>query len=137
MPEIGANLSNRGAILDVGLSASSTMLRHGGRTATYSALIDTGAEITFISPIVVAYVRPIIVGRTYVNQAKRFGLNVATYDVRLRFEGHLTPGRWFKIEAPEVQPALPNIDIIIGRDLLQFVRMTWDGPGGSSGVEYI
>ena len=45
-----------------------------------------------------------------------------TYFIRLKFEGHIGQGRWFGLEVIESQPSTPNVDVLIGMDLL--VRST-------------
>ena len=129
-------LSSNGAILEITVSASRERVKHGGGIRTYSALVDTGAELSFISPDVVAGTAPTLLRYVYINQANGSGAYAASYDVRFRFGDDGSPGLWLDAEAPMVQPATPDVDIIIGRDLLQAVRMTWDGPGGSFEVEY-
>ena len=51
-------LSSNGAILEITVSASRERVKHGGGIRTYSALVDTGAELSFISPDVVAGTAP-------------------------------------------------------------------------------
>ncbi len=51
-----------------------------------------------------------------------------TYDIRIRFGGHSARGRWFNLEAVETQPATPDIDILIGMELLLKIDMAWLGP---------
>ena len=50
-----------------------------------------------------------------------------TYDVRIRFGGHSGPGRWFSVEVVEVQPATPDVDVLIGMDLLIKIDLAWMG----------
>ena len=34
------------------------------------------------------------------------------------------------MEVIEYQPSTPNVDVLIGMDLLVRINMTWDGPQG-------
>jgi hypothetical protein len=53
-----------------------------------------------------------------------------TYFVRLKFGGHNARGRWFGLEVVVYQPTTPDVDVLIGMDLLVRLKMTWDGPRG-------
>jgi hypothetical protein len=53
-----------------------------------------------------------------------------TFFVRLKFGGHTGRGRWFGLEAIEYRPSTPDVDVLIGMDLLIKIKMAWDGPRG-------
>jgi predicted aspartyl protease len=94
------------------------------------ALIDTGATATTISPAVREALNPMKVGRARVNHP---GLGVVwddTYFVRLKFGRSAKQSRWFGLEVIVYQPSTPNIDVLIGMDLLVRINMAWDGPRG-------
>ena len=38
------------------------------------------------------------------------------------------PGRWFSLEAVEVQPATADVSVLIGHDILLQIDMAWLGP---------
>jgi predicted aspartyl protease len=119
-----------GAQTDVGLDVGSRHAPWAGPPSTRRALLDTGATATTISPAVREALNPMKIGRARVNLP---GLGVVwddTYFVRLRFGGSAKPGRWFGLEVIEYQPSTPNIDVLIGMDLLVRINMVWDGPGG-------
>jgi hypothetical protein len=52
------------------------------------------------------------------------------YNIRLKFEDHLTPGRWFELEAVETAPVTPGVDLLIGQDLLLMLTFFFNGPLG-------
>jgi hypothetical protein len=117
-----------GLLIDVGLSVPKAYARWGGPPRTWRALIDTGADMTAISPATVAALRPMQIGTKPVGRPGGGRSVCDTYDVRLRFGGHAARGRWFNLEAIAVQPATASIDVLIGLDLLLQIDMTWLGP---------
>jgi hypothetical protein len=44
------------------------------------------------------------------------------------FEGDSGSGRWFNLEVIEARPLTPDVDVLIGMDLLVRMSMIWDGP---------
>ncbi len=128
MPLLTIPLLDAGAFLDVGVGASRSLTGPANRPDTWRALIDTGADMTVISSAVVAALQPQKLGTAPVGRAGGGRSFPLTYDVRLRFGGHAGPGRWYPAEAVEVQPATPNVDVLIGMDLLIRIDMGWAGP---------
>jgi hypothetical protein len=65
-----------------------------------------------------------------------------TWDIRLAFEPDPQDpqwwlrGQWFNLEAIEVTPASAGVDVLIGRDLLKKIVMSWDGPRSKVLVMY-
>jgi len=100
----------------------------GGAPRSYSALIDTGASTTAISRKVIAEVQPQQVGSVKFGRAGSADAVGYLYDIRLKFDSHLLPGRWFDLEAIETDPATPGVDILIGQDLLLKLTMVYNGP---------
>ena len=49
-------------------------------------------------------------------------------DIRIRFGGHSAQGRWFNLEAVEIQPATAGVDVLIGMELFLKIDMVWLGP---------
>jgi predicted aspartyl protease len=123
MPIFPVPLGPAGPQIDVGVSVSKSYAPWGGPPGTWKALIDTGASMTTVSPDVVSALRPLRLG---IQPIRRAGGSFAmhdTYDVRIRFGGHSIRGRWFNLEAVEIQPATADIDILIGVDLLLKIDM--------------
>jgi hypothetical protein len=58
------------------------------------------------------------------------------YDLRLKFEGHLSPGRWFDLTVVETAPATPGVDVLIGQDLLLRLTLLYNGPLGKLVLMY-
>ena len=84
--------------------------------------------MTTISPGIVAVLRPMQIGTQPVSRAGGGSAVCDTYDIRLRFGGHAAPGRWFSLEAVEVQPATADVSVLIGHDILLQIDMAWLGP---------
>jgi predicted aspartyl protease len=127
MPLLPIPLLPAGAFLDVGVGASQPFTGPANRPDTWRALIDTGADMTTISPSVVSTLHPVLIGSVPVGRAGGGTVWHDTYYVRIRFGGHSGPGRWFPVEAIEVQAATPNVDVLIGMDLLIKIDMAWMG----------
>jgi hypothetical protein len=128
MPIIQIPLGLDGPMVDVSLSVPKTYAPWGGPPGTWRALIDTGSNMTTISPAVVAALQPMRLGAQAVRRPVSGVKWCDTYDVRLRF-GRVH-GRWFHTEALEVQPATTDVDVLIGMDLLLQIDMAWHGPRG-------
>jgi hypothetical protein len=128
MPLLPIPLGPVGPLIDVGLSVPRAYAPWGGPPGTWKALIDTGADATAISPTVVAALRPMRIGTLPVGRPGGGRAACDTYDIRLRFGGLGVRGRWFNLEAAEVQPATAEIDVLIGLDLLLQIDMAWLGP---------
>jgi predicted aspartyl protease len=107
----------------------------GGAPKSYTALIDTGASSTAISPKVVSEVRPQLTGSTPIGRAGA-SLIADMYDVRIKFEHHRLPGTWYDLTVVEVSPANQGVDILIGRDLLKNATMLYDGSNGKLYIKF-
>ena len=127
MPVLSITLLPGGAFLDVGVGASQRFTGPTNRPDTRKALIDTGADMTVVSPHVVTALRPQRMSSVRYSGIGGGTVWLPTYDVRVRFGGHAGPGRWFAIEAVEVQPATPDVDVLIGMDLLLRIDLAWFG----------
>ena len=103
---------------------------------SYTALIDTGAASTAISPKVTADVQPQRVGSTTLRRVGAVALSRNVYAIRLKFESHLTPGRWFDLEAIETAPVTPGVNLLIGQDLLLLLTLLHNGPLGKLVLMY-
>ena len=127
MPSLQIPLLPAGAFLDVGVGASLLFTGRVNRPRTWKALIDTGADMTAISPSIVLALQPQHIGTVPVTRAGGVTVWLNTYDIRLRFGGHAGRGRWFALEGIEVQPGTPEVDVLIGMDLLIQIDMAWSG----------
>jgi hypothetical protein len=129
MATIQIPLALGGPMVDVSLSVSKNYAPWGGPPGRWRALIDTGSDMTTISPAIVAALQPMRLGAQAVRRPVG-GLEWCdTYDVRLRL-GRGAHGRWIQIEALEIQPATTNVDVLIGMDVLLRIDMAWHGPRG-------
>jgi hypothetical protein len=120
-----------GPLIQVGVSVRSNYAQAGlgGAPRSYNALIDTGASRSAISPKVVGELRLEFVDSVPV---ERVGANIFAdlYAVRIKLAHHLQPGRWYELEAVEVAPASPGVDVLIGRDLLENTTLLYDDSNG-------
>jgi len=127
-----------GPLIQVGIRASAAFEAsgYGGAPHSYTALIDTGASSSTISPKVVADVQPQSVGSAPLKRVAMSPLPIMRYEIRLKFDGHLNPGRWFDLEAAETAPATPGVDVLIGQDLLSQLTLLYNGPLGKLVLMY-
>lgn len=128
MPLFRIPLSFDGPLIDMGVSVARAYAHWGGPPGTWKALIDTGADLTAISPHVVAALRPMQIGTLPVSRSGGGRVVCDTYDIRIRFGGHALRSRWFNLEAVEVQPVTADVHVLIGLDLLLQIDMAWLGP---------
>jgi hypothetical protein len=91
---------------------------------------------TAISPNVRASVQPQQIGKFQVNRPGQNHFFVPSFDILLKFEGHLSSNKTFSLEALLVTPATPGIDVIIGKDLLDQLSLVSNGPIGKLIVMY-
>jgi hypothetical protein len=126
------NFSNglAGPQTDVGLDVGRAHALWGGPPCSNRALIDTGATASVISPRVRAILNPMAIGRARVRVPSAGIVWVDTLFVSLRFGGHAAKGRAFGLEVIEYQPSTPDVDVLIGMDLLIKIKMKWNGPRG-------
>lgn len=119
-----------GPLTSVGLSVdrASAMVGLGGPPRTCNALIDTGAARTAISSTIRQVLQLQQVRRLPIRRAGGHRGSVSSFDIRLKFEGHLVPFPWFDLEVVETNPATPGVDLLIGQDLLLQVTMVYNGP---------
>jgi len=127
-----------GPLIQVGVRVGATWesLGRGGAPRSYTALIDTGASSSAVSPKVVTQVQPQSAGGKSVNRIGLPPLALTMYHVRLKFEDHLTSGRWFDVEAVETAPVTPGVDVLIGQDLPLTLTLLYNGPLGKLVLMY-
>lgn len=127
-----------GPLIQVGIRASAVFeaAGRGGAPHSYTALIDTGASASAISSRVIAQVQPLSIGSANLNRVGVAVFPVMIYDLRLKFEGHLAPGRWFDLRVIETAPATPGVDVLIGQDLLLELTLLHNGPLGKLVLMY-
>jgi hypothetical protein len=126
MPLLTIPLVPVGAFLDVGVGATTAYTTAATRPDTWGGLIDTGAVMTAVSPAVVAALQPQRISSVPLGRVGSPGFMHDTYLVRIRFGGHNGPGRWYTVEAVEAQPVTPDVDVLIGMDLLYRLDMSWE-----------
>jgi hypothetical protein len=83
--------------------------------------------MTAVSPTIITALHPQQIGSLPLGRPGVGPIWHDTYDVRIRFGGHTNPGRWFALEAIQAQPATPDVDVLIGMDLLIRIDMVWLG----------
>jgi hypothetical protein len=106
----------------------------GGQLLLKTALIDIGASMTAVHPQTIAALHPLKLGKSEIISPGSYRTWAQSYDIRIAFEPDpqepqwwLT-GRWFNVEAIAVPPASVGVDVLIGRDILSQIVMSWDGP---------
>jgi hypothetical protein len=138
MPLFVVDIGPPGPLIDVGIrvGAAYDAIGRGGAPRSYVALVDTGASRSAISPRIVADVQPQRVGDAALERPGAVTGSSHIYDVRLKLEGHLTPGRWFGLRVVETAPATPGVDVLIGQDLLLQLTLLYNGPIGKLVLMY-
>ena len=114
--------------VELRVSATNTVHGRGSHQVTRTALVDTGATITAISPGIKATLQPPVIGNISYHPRVQAAIWVPTYFVVLEIEPHSRHGRTFSLEVIEEQPVTPGVEILLGYDLLHKVVMVWDGP---------
>jgi predicted aspartyl protease len=138
MPLHVVDIGPPGPLIQVGIrvGARFDVAGRGGAPHSYTALIDTGASRSAISRRVIADVQPQRLGDAAIERAGAVADIGLIYDIRLKLDGHLTPGRWFDLEAVETAPATPGVDVLIGQDLLLQLTLLYNGPLGKLVLMY-
>jgi predicted aspartyl protease len=108
----------------------------GGPPSSWAALVDTGASITSLSTTVIRNLSPQPLETAIIYRPNAEAKQILIYDVELKFDGHLSPGRWFEMEVVEAQPATPGIEILLGMDLLKQLHLYLSGPDGKLVLSY-
>jgi hypothetical protein len=127
-----------GPLIQVGVrvGAKFDAAGRGGAPGSYVALIDTGAATSAISPRVISDLQPQRLALTTLARAGVAGSACYVYDVRLKFDSHLVPGKWFEVEPIGTAPATAGVDILIGQDLLLKLTVLYNGPLGKLVLMY-
>jgi hypothetical protein len=112
----------------IGVGQSYAMIGLGGPPRTWNALIDTGAAMTALSPAAIRALQPHQIGQFPILRPGGARDYAPSFDIRLKFEGHLAPFPWFDLEVVEADPATPGVDVLIGQDLLLQLTMLYNGP---------
>lgn len=91
-----------------------------------TALVDTGAHTTILSPDIVARLSLIMVGVAPINTpSTTVSLICNRYHVNVYFADDFVVENIFAIEAP--MGGVPY-QCLIGRDILRFAKLVYDGP---------
>jgi hypothetical protein len=132
------DVSDLGCLLQVGLrvGVSYAMAGKGGPPSSWTALIDTGAMITAISPAIVKDLSPRPGDSVAIRRPTSGVRRSLIYDVGLKLNGHLSTGLWFELQVVNAQPAIPGVDVLIGMDLLMQFHLYLSGPGGKLVLSY-
>lgn len=118
-----------GPLLPVNISLPASVIEqlqtHGKQLPTVNceALIDTGASVSVISSKIVEQLGLIETGFKHIT-------SVHSVEVRPVYFGRITFPWGSSMEIPIVSCELQGIDCLIGRDVLRFWHMTYDGFHG-------
>jgi predicted aspartyl protease len=132
------DVSDLGCLVQIGLRVGTSYAKagKGGPPSSWTALVDTGAMKTAISPAVVRNLGPRPGDSAAIRRPTSGVTRSLIYDVELKFDGYLSLGRWFEMEVVQAQPATPGIDVLIGMDLLMQFHLYLSGPGGKLVLSY-
>ena len=127
-----------GPLIQVGLNVGASQAGRGlgGPPQSRTGLIDTGAMRTAISRGVYQALQPAIIGTTSYRRPGVPAVFVATYAVRLNFEGHLSGNPWFELEVLVTDPATPGVDVLVGMDVLSQLVLFYEGVNGTMVLAY-
>jgi hypothetical protein len=130
MPLHVVDIGHPGPLIQVGVRVGPEYeaIGRGGAPHSYTALIDTGASRSAISPRVVADVQPQRIGEAALKRPGAVSDAGHIYSIRMKFEGHLSAGRWFDLKVIGSAPATPGVDVLIGQDLLLHLTLLYNGP---------
>jgi hypothetical protein len=127
-----------GPLIQVGLNvgADQAAAGLGGPPLSRTGLIDTGATRTAISKAVYQVLRPAAPGRSTYRRPGLAQVVVPTYTVRLNFEGYLSRNPWFDLRVLVVDPATPEVDVLVGMDVLSQLVLFYEGANGTMVLAY-
>jgi hypothetical protein len=127
-----------GPLIQVGLNVGSSQAVRGlgGPPQSVTGLIDTGAVRTAISRSVYQALQPAIIGTTSYRRPGVAPVFVATYAVRLNFQGHLTSNPWFELEVLVTDPATPGVEVLVGMDVISQLVLFYEGVNGTMVLTY-
>jgi predicted aspartyl protease len=134
MREYFIHLKDGVLLIDIGVAPPQGYVTASKQPATYLAVIDTGANMSVISPRVVKELRPPEFGMETVMLP---GLGYAlepTYYVRFRIGGHQAESEWHPLLVTGTEPATPDADVIIGMDVLAGLDWGWRGSTGLGSI---
>jgi hypothetical protein len=137
MPIIRAAISLDGPVIDLGVQiarAEARALIARGPVppppVIVRALIDTGADLSAVHPLLLAQISNMVAGTL---QVRRPGTGqgfstVNRHKVRLAFGGfRRTRTNWIAITAAAIAPSSPGVMALIGRDMLAHCQFVYDG----------
>lgn len=125
MPAMNAvqQLAQNGAILNVEVSSPS-----GGAPVTIKAMIDTGASITTIHSQIAESAGLQPVGQTQLSGVG--GVQMSTiYAAAVTLPDYSVTMN--PVQVASIPGGLPGIDMLIGRDMLMYMTMTYQGSQGA------
>lgn len=101
---------------------------------TVRGLIDTGASITGIDPAVLKSLGAVSTGTVplHTPSTKSAAPHIANqFDVSIHFVHPMITRTWHAVPVVESELAHQGIQALIGRDILAFCLMTYDGQAGT------
>jgi predicted aspartyl protease len=128
MPRYDLRLIGSSLLIEVGVSSPKNYASASNPPATFLAVIDTGANASVVSPKVARAMKTPELGMQPVLLSGGKISFDPIYDIMLRVGGHITKGPWHPLLVTSTEPATPDVDVIIGMDLLIKLQWAWDGP---------
>jgi hypothetical protein len=80
--------------------------------------------------------QPTVVGAASYRRPGVAEVVVATYAVRLNFEGHLAGNPWFDLEVLVAEPATPGVEVLVGMDVISQLVLFYEGVNGTMVLAY-
>jgi hypothetical protein len=121
-----------GPVLDVGLGLGEDAARallSSGRAVPgpldTRGLVDTGADVTAVDPALLAVLQPPLAGtrRLWRPGYCDLALIVPAYLVRVCLGSPVANPQWFDVVVVATPPAAPTVSVLIGRDVLDQLKM--------------
>jgi hypothetical protein len=134
MAEYFIYLKEGALLVEVGMPAPQGYVTASNQPETYLAILDTGADMSVISPNVAKQMRPPELGmQPVLLPGLRYSLE-PTFYVQFRIGGHRAEGPWHPLVVASTEPATPNVDVILDMDLLSTLDWGWQGSVGFGSI---
>jgi hypothetical protein len=136
MPHLRVPIGGDGPVIDLGVwidRAEAHAMSAQGATIppaqTIRALIDTGADISAVHPLVLSQLGVPATGTARIRRpsTSRSYQNVSLFDTRLGFGGASAGVVWVSLSTVGVVPSTPGVLAIVGRDMLRNCLFLYDG----------
>lgn len=117
-------------LAELGPQVDAVVVSLDGAQRAVRLLVDTGADVTMVSEGVLADLRSVPEGMSLVEGVFAGPAEREVHDLTLRLM--LTDGDTLVVQAfvTSMPTANDGVDGLVGREILELLRMTYDGPNG-------